>query len=50
MQIYRLYLSNMQEICSENMQKYAGLHIKYTEVYFLHILHLHALPTLLMVK
>ena len=30
------------------MQKYAGLYVKYAEVYLLHILHLYALPTLLM--
>ena len=31
------------------MQKYAVLYAKYAEVYILHILHLYALPTLLMV-
>ena len=30
------------------MQKYADLYVKYAEVYLLHILHLYALPTLLM--
>ena len=30
------------------MQKYAGLYVKYAEVYLLHISHLYALPTLLM--
>ena len=30
------------------MQKYAGLFAKYAEIYILHILHLYALPTLLM--
>ena len=38
----------MQKICSENMQKYAVLYATYAEVYILHILHLYALPTLLM--
>ena len=31
------------------MQKYAVLYATYAEVYILHILHLYALPTLLMV-
>ena len=35
----------LSQLDSENMQKYAGL---YAEVYLLHILHLYALPTLLM--
>ena len=50
MQMNRLYYSNMQKICSENTQKYAGLYVKYAEVYLLHILHLYALLTLLMNK
>ena len=37
-----------KKICSENMQKYEVLYVKYAEVYLLHILHLYALPTLLM--
>ena len=50
MQIYRLDCINQicKKICSENMQKYADLYVKYAEVYLLHILHLYALPTLLM--
>ena len=30
------------------MQKYAVVYVKYAELYILHILHLYALPTLLM--
>ena len=37
----------MQKICCKNMQKYAVLYATYAEVYILHILHLNALPTLL---
>ena len=32
------------------MQKYAVVYVKYAELYILHILHLYALPTLLMDK
>ena len=38
----------MQKLGRENMQKYAFLYARYAHDYILQILHLYALPTLLM--
>ena len=35
-------------MCNKNMQNYAVKNAKYAEVHILHILHIYALPTLLM--
>ena len=39
---YILYWSNIQNKCRENMQKYAGLYVKYAEVYFTFMIYMHS--------